>query len=170
MADLKPESAPGSGAPSSARAFELLGGSEHIVFLAADERGLPGDGVRRELRVLARQSSDETSRSVIGAVLTDGISGIIGGAAYAGLAATCTATVAYLRGRNDLPAVTDAATVIKRLKMACVEIYGSAPREFSALAVQRLDDGRWNVQFRYEGTAVRALLDPGCSIILWTLI
>jgi hypothetical protein len=168
MTDTDPGPRPESVPLPAARTFELATGTEFIVFLAPDESGLPGDAVRRELRVAARHSRSAHRRGLADTLLSDGTAGIIGGAAWTGLATMLTATAVYLRNRVRPPVVADAATVAARLKTACEQITGTVPDSLSRATIKRLDDGRWTAEFTYDGHAVRAILDPSCTIISWT--
>ncbi len=167
MTDAETPPGFGSALLPAVRAFELVKGTEFIVFLAAHESGLPGDGVRRELRVAARHGRNAATRGLVDTLISDGTAGIVGGAAWAGITAMCTATRAYLRSRRQVPAVSDMTTVVARLKTVCAQITGSVPAELSAAAIQKLDDGRWYAQFTHSGVTVRATLNPACSIISW---
>jgi len=151
-----------------ARVFELAADTEFMVFLAADENDLPGDAVRRELRVAARHCRGARRRGLVDTLISDGTAGLIGGAAWTGLATMLTATTAYLSNRARSAVVTDVTTVAARLKTACEQITGTPPARLSDATIKRLDDGRWSAEFTYDGVAVHAILDPSCSIISWT--
>lgn len=149
------------------RVFELLPGEEFMVFLAASEGELPDDSVRRELRIIAIQDRNDQERSVLGTIITDVISGAIGGATWAAIAATYAALAKYLSRKHGTPSA-DAATIVRRLTAASEKIPGPQPAALERLKVRQLEDKRWEAEFTRHGIAVRATLDPGGTIVKWS--
>jgi hypothetical protein len=148
------------------RVFELIPGSEYMVFFAASEEDLPDDNVRRELKLVAIRNRDQQKRSLLGTVIADIVAGAIGGAAWDSIKATFTATAAYLKRKHGTP-TTDAATVLQRIQAASNNILGPAPGPVTA-KVRQLDDRRWDAEFARHGISVKATLDPGGTIIKWS--
>lgn len=148
------------------RVFELIHGSEFMVFFAASEDELPDDHVRRELRVLALHDREDQKRSVTGTIVTDVISGAIGGGTWAAISRTYTALAEYLKRKHGSRAA-DATVIIERLAVASEKLLGPAPPALEDVKVRQLEDSRWEAQFTRHGIAVRATLDPGGTVIKW---
>lgn len=148
------------------RAFELLPGAEYVVFFAASDTELPGEDVRRELRVLALHDRQIETRSTTGIVATDIISGVIGGAAWDAMKATYTALASYLRRKHGTPAV-DAAAIAQRLTAASEEILGPGPAPLDKLKLKQLKDLRWEAEFTSHGIDVKATIDPAGTVVKW---
>jgi len=149
------------------RVFSLFPDTEFMVFFAATQGDLPDDSVRRELRVLAIHDRADQKRSVVGTVVTDVISGAIGGGTWAAIAATYTALAKHLK-RSHGTAPADARTVVQRLTEASGHILGPEPPTLDNLRLKQLEDKRWEAQFTCRGIGVRATLDPSAALIKWS--
>ena len=152
------------------RVFELVAGSEFAAFFASGESDLPSDGVRRELRVLARSGHGVATRGIGAALISDGIAGIVGTGAWLTLAASFTATSRWLQRIGQRGKVADVPTVVARLREASEEILGSAPRTFDAADIHRQDDGHWQAQFSYRDFDVTASVDQTGSVVTWVQV
>jgi hypothetical protein len=150
----------------SMRVFELLSAEEFLIFFAASDSDLPGNNVRLELRVLAIHDRQIANRSMVGVIVTDVVSGAIGGAAWDAIKATYTALAEYLRRKHDAPAV-DAAAIVQRLTAASERILGPGSTAFENLKMKQLEDLRWEAEFTSHGVAVRATVDPGGNVVKW---
>lgn len=150
------------------RVFEVLSGSEYVVFFAAREEELPSQNVGRELRALARRAQNGATRGVVDVITTDVISGLIGGAAWAAAAHALVATTSYLRRRRSTVPVADKATVTIRLETASMNILMEVPPTMAEADIEHLKDGRWLTEFTYQGHTIRAAADPGAMIVTWT--
>jgi len=148
------------------RVFELRAGTEFVAFFGDHAADLPGDGVRRELRAAANRYGD-TTRSVTGTIINDGLAGIIGAGASAPLAAYLPATVKWLRGRSRKPRLDDATAVMALVRATCEQILGSAPNSLSDAVFDKDADGQWNVTFSYRDLHISAIVEPTGSVVTW---
>jgi predicted aspartyl protease len=156
-----------SAAPEAVRVFEIISGSEFVAAFAASEAELPDDSVRRELRIIARHGRNVPTRGVADTLLSDGIAGVVGTGAWLTLAATFTATSAWLRRLSQRGKVHDAATVADRLRTASEHILGSAPSSFDKTFIQQHKDGHWHAEFTCNNVRVTAKIDSTGSVIAW---
>jgi hypothetical protein len=150
------------------RVFELARGSEYAVFFAAREEDLPNENVRAELRALARRNRNAATRGVVDVVITDAVSGLIGGAAWAAVTKALVATTSYVRSRRVSSPVVDEATLSIRLETASMKILMEVPPSLTSAQFERLDDGRWSAGFTYQGDSIRIAADPGATVVTWT--
>ena len=159
----KPENAE----PLAVQVLELTTGTEFIVFFAPLEADLPGDGVRRELRIAARLARNVPTRGIAESLINDGIAGIIGAGASAGLASAFTATTAWLRRFGKDREVNDVQTVMARLKTASEQILGTAPSSVDEATIKQRADGQWHAAFVYRNFNVTATLNSAGSVVTW---
>jgi predicted aspartyl protease len=151
------------------RVFRLLGGKEYVIFFAAHEDELPGENVGRELEALVNRNRGVATRGALGVVSADIISGVIGTAAWVTVSRALVATTSYLRRRKSRAEPAEKATVVMRLGKAGAEIGLETVGTLREASIGSLEDGRWVTEFSYEGGSVRAEVDPGATVVKWTL-
>jgi hypothetical protein len=129
----------------------------------------PDATVHAEMQMVANAIGSAPTRGVAADVLSAVVSGVIGGAAWAGVASGLTATQRFVRkvvAARTSPATIE--TVAKHVRLAYARLHGAPPPAQSVSHLERGPDGTWGATVSHDGITVDVKIDSTCSLILWS--
>lgn len=145
-----------------------LGRDHHLSIVTEDPHDAPDEAVRLEMQAVANACAGTATRGIAADILAQVVNGIIGGAAWAGVAAGLSATRRYVqRLKARRPAAT-AETVSINISVAYEYFLGIRPPSQLASRIERCADGAWTTTIAYDGVTMDARIDVTGSLIIWS--
>jgi hypothetical protein len=144
-----------------------LGG---MLILVTGNTDITADAaVHAEMQMVANAIGSAPTRGVAADVLSAVVSGVIGGAAWAGVASGLTATQRLVRKivvARKAPATIE--TVAKHVRSAYAHLHGAPPPPQSVSHLERRPDGTWEATVSADGITADVKIDSTGSLILWS--
>jgi|SRR5262245_24530690 len=145
-----------------------LGQDHHLTIVTEDPHEVPDEAVRHEMQIVANAGAAAATRGVATDVLAQVVNGIIGGAAWAGVAAGLGATRRYVRRLKARRQAATVETVSINVSIACEHLLGISPSSQLASRIDRCSDEGWTTTISHDGRTMNVRIDLTGSLIVWS--